>query len=90
MGDAGEGWVDAEARIQERMEELERERDNKQGRVIRDPELQRTLESLTLARTQLERQLKTSQHANRKTQLTQAIEEIDRLIAAASARMTAT
>lgn len=90
MGDAGEGWVDAEARIQERMEELERERGNKQGRLIGDPELRRTLESLTLARTELETQLKTSQHASRKAQLTQAIEEIDRRIAAASARMTPT
>ena len=27
MGDAGEGLIDADARIQERMEELERERD---------------------------------------------------------------
>jgi hypothetical protein len=87
MGDAGEGWVDAEARVQERMEELERERGSEQRRVIHHPELQQALESLRLARTELERQLNTSAHATRKAQLTQAIEEIDRRIAATRAQM---
>ena len=87
MGDAGEGWVDAEARLQERMEELERERGSKQRRVIHHPELQQALESLRLARTELERQLNTSAHAARKAQLTQAIEEIDRRIAVTSAQI---
>ena len=87
MGDAGEGWVDAEARIHERMEELERERNAPKGRVIRDPELERTVESLKLARTELERQLNTSQHAGRKAQITQAIAEIDRRIAAIREQM---
>ena len=88
MGDAGEGWVDAEARIHERMEELERERNAPKGRVIRDPELERILESLKLARTGLERQLNTSQHAGRKAQIAQAIDEIDRRIAAISEQIT--
>jgi hypothetical protein len=88
MGDAGEGWVDAEARIHERMEELERERNAPKGRVIRDPELERILESLKLARTELVRQLNTSQHAGRKAQITQAIDEIDRRIAATHEQMT--
>ena len=82
MGDAGEGWVDAEARIHERMEELERERNAPKGRVIRDPELERNLESLRLARTELERQLNMSRHEGRKAQISQAIDEIDRRIAA--------
>jgi len=38
MGDAGEGLIDAELRIQERMEELERERTRKQIKAPRDPE----------------------------------------------------
>ena len=39
MGDSGEGLIDAEGRIQERMEELERERTRLQhGKVVRDPE----------------------------------------------------
>ena len=88
MGDAGEGWVDAEARIHERMEELERERNAPKGRVIRDPELERNLESLRLARTELERQLNTSQHAGRKAQIAQAIDEIDTRIAAIQKRIT--
>ena len=38
MGDSGEGLIDAEGRIQERMEELERERAQQQGgRNVRDP-----------------------------------------------------
>ena len=89
MGDAGEGWVDAEARIHERMEELERERNAPKGRLTRDPELERTLESLKLARTELQRQLKTSQHAGRKAQIAQAIDEIDRRIAAIHEKITA-
>ena len=88
MGDAGEGWVDAEARIHERMEELERERAGQKGRVIRDPESEQMLESLKLARIELVRQLNTSQHAGRKAQLTQAIDEIDRRIAATLGRTT--
>jgi hypothetical protein len=81
MGDAGEGWVDAEARIQERMEELERERAGKQGRVVKDPESEKRMESLKLARTELARQLNATPHAARKAQLIQAIEEIDRRLA---------
>jgi len=82
MGDAGEGWVDAEARIHERIEELERERNAPKGRVIRNPELERNLESLRLARTELERQQNTSQHKGRKAQISQAIDEINRRISA--------
>ena len=58
MGDAGEGLIDADARIQERMEELERERARQIGaQDRRDPEKVHALESLRLARTELERQL---------------------------------
>ena len=81
MGDAGEGWVDAESRIQERMEELERERIQKGGRVVVNPELQRAFESLKMARADIERQLNATKHAARKAQLTQALEDINRRIA---------
>ena len=37
MGDAGEGLIDADARIQERMEELERERSTSRTKDTRDP-----------------------------------------------------
>ena len=36
MGDAGEGLIDAEARIQERMEELERERTERRHQDVRN------------------------------------------------------
>lgn len=78
MGDAGEGLIDADARIQERMEELERERTQQQSKPIKNPEEVRALESLRLARTELERQLEATTHDRRRTQIQQAIEEIDR------------
>jgi len=82
MGDSGEGLIDAEARIQERMEELGRERTAKQGKAVEDPEKVRARESLRLARTELERQLQTTMSERRRPQLKQAIDEIDRRIAA--------
>jgi hypothetical protein len=79
MGDAGEGLIDADGRIQERMEELERERTRQQhGKVVRDPEKEHALESLRLARTELDRQLKATTNELRRAQIAQAIEEIDR------------
>jgi len=85
MGDAGEGLIDADSRIQERLEELERERTAKQAPAVRNPELVRALESLRLARKELERQLAATTHERRKAQITQAIAEIDRRMAEAAA-----
>jgi hypothetical protein len=81
MGDAGEGLIDAESRIQERMEELERARLEKSFQEVRDPESVRALESLRLARTELERQLEATAHERRRAHLTQAIAEVDRRMA---------
>src|SRR5262249_53478742 len=78
MGDAGEGLIDADARIQERMEELERERRGQAARPVRDPEKVRALESLRLARTELQRQLAATSHEQRRQQIMQAIAEIER------------
>ncbi len=79
MGDAGEGLVDAESRLAERMEEREQEkRKAKQAGKGGDPERMRQLESLRLARTEMQRQLDVATHAARKQQLQQAIAEIDR------------
>ena len=44
MGDAGEGLIDAESRIQERMEELERERVQTPTPKVRDPARLQALE----------------------------------------------
>ena len=86
MGDSGEGLIDAESRIQERMEELERERAKKRTKAVRDPELVHALESLRLARTELERQLEATTSDARRSQIRQALEEIDRRMAEMDAR----
>jgi hypothetical protein len=82
MGDAGEGLIDAEARLQERMDELEESRKVAKDRGPKvDPEYVRQVESLRLAKTELTRQLETTTHAVRKDQIGQAIAEIDRRLA---------
>ncbi len=89
MGDAGEGLIDQDSRIQERMEELERERARAQVRDVRDPEAVRALESLRLARTELERQLASTTHERRRDSIAQAMAELDRRIEETSARLSA-
>ena len=70
------------------MEELERERARqKHGRRYRDPEQVRVLESLRLARTELERQLTATTHERRRAQLTDAIAEVDRRMKDAEAAL---
>lgn len=79
MGDAGEGLVDAESRLAERMEEREQEkRKARQGARGGDPERTRQMESLRLARTEMQRQLDVATHDARKQQLAQAIAELNR------------
>ena len=86
MGDAGEGLIDADGRIQERMEELERERKQQRaGKPVRDPEKVQALESLRLARLELDHQLTATTNERRRAQITQAIAEIDRRMKETSA-----
>jgi hypothetical protein len=85
MGDSGEGLIDQDSRIQERMEELERERAKAHLRDVRDPERMRALESLRLARTELQHQLASTTHERRRDSIGQAMAELDRRIAAATA-----
>jgi hypothetical protein len=81
MGDAGEGLIDAEARLQERMDELEESRRVAKDRGPKvDPEVARQIESLRLARTELQRQLEVTTHETRKNQIQQALAEIDKRI----------
>ena len=83
MGDAAEGLIDADARLQERMEELEESRKAARDRRPKvDPERVRAFESLRLARTELQRQLEATTHPARREQITQAVAEIDRRLAA--------
>ena len=82
MGDSGEGLVDAEARIQERMEEREADRRRAAGQAPAiDPEKVRERESLKLARAELTRQASATTHPVRAKQIAAAIAEIDRRLA---------
>jgi hypothetical protein len=81
MGDSGEGLVDAEARIQERMEELRSSRKQVDLPAIENPELIRKLESLKLARTEIAHQLETVAHPARRNQLAGAMADVERRIA---------
>ena len=83
MGDSGEGLVDAEARIQERMEEREADRRRTSGQAPKiDPEKVREIESLKLAKAELTRQAAATAHPIRKKQIDAAIAEIDKRLKA--------
>jgi hypothetical protein len=82
MGDSGEGLVDADARIQEQMEERENERRRRASvQPAPDPERTRAVESLRLARAELERQAGATTHPVRKQQIQAALAEIEKRIA---------
>jgi len=66
------------------MEELERERQRTHTKAPKDPEKVRALESLRLARTELERQLEATTHERRRAQIAEALEEIGRRMAQVS------
>jgi hypothetical protein len=83
MGDSGEGLVDAEARIQERMEEREADRRRRSGgKPAVDPEKARAVESLKLARAELTRQAEATTHPVRKKQIAAALAEIEKRLKA--------
>jgi hypothetical protein len=88
MGDSGEGLIDADARIQERMDEVAEARARRREPDARDPVQMRTVESLRLARTDLERQLAATVHERRRALIGQALAEIDRQIADVCSRLT--
>src|SRR5205809_6412284 len=81
MGDSGEGLIDNEGKIQERMEELQRNRERARKPEVENPERLRQIESLQLARKEIAHQLENTAHEARKTQLTAALTDIDRRIA---------
>jgi hypothetical protein len=83
MGDAGEGLVDASSRLEERMDEIqESRRVARQGRPRLDPERVHAIESLRLAKADMERQLAIIVHQTRRQQLVHALAEIDRRLSA--------
>ena len=81
MGDSGEGLIDNEGRIQERMEELQRNREQESKPVSENPEIVQKIESLQLARKDIVRAIETTAHPARKAQLTAALADIDKRIA---------
>jgi hypothetical protein len=85
MGDSGEGLIDAEARIQERMDERAAEREQRLNKVTIDPDLHHEIESLRLARAQLQQQTEAAAHPLRRQQLELALKEIDDRLAALTA-----
>ena len=87
MGDSGEGLVDAQSRIEERLEDIARERADKAAADGRDPELVRSLESLRLGKSELERQLATVTHGPRIEALRAAIADLDRRMAELASRL---
>ena len=79
MSDAGEGLVDANSRIEERMDEVqEARRLARLGGPRLDPERVRATESLRLAKADIERQLVGISHEARRHQLMLALDEINR------------
>ncbi len=77
MGDAGEGLVDAEARIQERMDERERERLASRKKAPVDPAALSRVESLRLARVDLQRQAEATTHPRLQAMRAQALADLD-------------
>jgi hypothetical protein len=78
MSDAGEGLVDADGRIQERMDEIEEARKRARLRTVHsDPEKLQRLEFLRLARADLERQFEATAHETRRGQLRDAMTALD-------------
>jgi hypothetical protein len=87
MGDAGEGLIDAQDRIQQRLDEREEERARRaMPQAEQDPEQVRRAESLRLAFTELRRQLESTTHSARRQQLTNALAEVERQLHALGSR----
>jgi hypothetical protein len=80
MGDSGEGLIDNEARIQERMEELQQNRAQSRKAPVKNAHLKQHIESLQLARKEMARSLENTSHEARRMQLTAAIADVDRRI----------
>jgi len=76
MGDAGEGLIDAEDRFQQWVAEREQQKQRK-GVASADPERERKLNSLRLAKAELERQRAVTQSPIRQKQIVQALEDLE-------------
>ena len=77
MGDSGEGLIDSDSRIQERMDELARARSERTQVSTVPPQTAQALESLKLARADLQRQFEATTHVGRRGSLVQAIADLE-------------
>ena len=78
MGDAGEGLVDADARIQELMDQRDADRKAKANTVIVDAQAAERAYSKQLVRASLKEQLAAATHPVRRAQLEAAIKDIEK------------
>lgn len=82
MGDAGEGLIDADARIQELADEREaarRERRSQKPQI--DPVKNSEITSLKLGLAELKRQFDATEHPVRRKQLQAAISDVEKRLA---------
>jgi hypothetical protein len=82
MGDAGEGLIDADARIQELADEREAARRERRAQKPQiDPVKNAEITSLTLGLAELRRQFDATEHPVRRTQLQAAIADVEKRLA---------
>ncbi len=82
MGDSGEGLIDSESRIQERMDELARARAERSQVQATPAGTVQAVESLKLARADLQRQFDATPNEPRRASIAQAIADLDGRLAA--------
>ncbi|NQW04322.1 MAG: hypothetical protein HQ485_09870 [Acidobacteria bacterium] len=81
MGDAGEGLIDADARIQELVDEREAaRRERRIQRAPIDPVKNAAIATLSLGLSELRRQLAATEHPVRQKQLEAAIADVEKRI----------
>lgn len=82
MGDAGEGLIDADARIQELADEREAARRERRAPKLQiDPIKHAEITSLKLGLSELRRQLDATEHPVRQKQLKAAIADVEKRLA---------
>jgi hypothetical protein len=82
MGDAGEGLIDADARIQELADEREAaRRERRTNRAPIDPVKDAQVNSLRLGLSELRRQYDATEHPVRRKQLQTAIADVEKRLA---------
>lgn len=83
MGDAGEGLIDADARIQELADEREAARRERRAQKPQiDPVKNAEITSLKLGLAELKRQFDATEHPVRRQQLQAAISDVEKRLAA--------